>query len=191
MRKYLLLLGALLSLNGCSTTPVNEAEIANEAAAGRRSREAILNDLAIEADSQEELNGDKELLEKTHINVHAFDGAVLATGEAPTESLRSKAIGIIRLVDKVKLVHNNIAIAEPSTLESRAKDTELANNIRDALDKIRSLQGFNPAMVKVYTENGVVYLMGDVHRNEGAVVINLIRYQPNVKRIITVFNYLD
>lgn len=191
MKKTLLLFTALLTLNGCTTTPINEAELNSELAQGRRSREAIVTDQAIEADSYDELTGDKELLGQTHVNVHAFNGAALVTGEAPTENLRSKIIEIIRLVDDVKLVHNKIAIAEPSDLQSRARDAELAETIRTALNKIRTLQGFNPAMVKSYVENGVVYLMGKVHRNEGTVAINLVRYQPNVKQIITVFEYLD
>jgi len=191
MKKFFLLLSALSAINGCTTAPINEAELASELAQGRRSREVIITDQAIEADSYDELISDKELQELTHINVHAFNGAALVTGEAPTEALRSKIIGIIRLVDGVKLVHNKIAIAYPSDLHSRASDAELAENIRAALDKIRTLQSFNPTMVKAYVENGMVYLMGKVHRNEGNVVINLIRYQPHVKQIVTVFEYLD
>ncbi|MDD2723946.1 MAG: BON domain-containing protein [Methylovulum sp.] len=191
MKQLLLLFAALSALNGCTTTPINEVELASELAQGRRSRVAIITDQAIEADSYDELISDKELQELTHINVHAFNGAALVTGEAPTEALRTKIIGIIRLVDNVKLVHNKIAIAYPSDLHSRASDAELADNIRAALDKIRTLQGFNPAMVKAYVENGMVYLMGKVHRNEGTVAINLIRYQPHVKQIVTVFEYLD
>lgn len=191
MKKRLFLLTALLALNGCTTTPINEAELASELAQGRRNRDTIITDRAIEADSYDEINGDKELIGQTHINVHAFNGAALVTGEAPTEALRSKVISIVRLVDDVKLVHNKIAVASPSDLQTRAQDQQLAQNIRAALDKIRSLQGFHPAMIKAYAENGVVYLMGKVHRNEGTVAINLVRYQPNVKQIITVFEYLD
>ena len=191
MKKTMLLLTALLSLNGCTTTPINEAELASELAQGRRSRDQIITDRSIEADCYDELNSDKELQAQAHINCHAFNSAVLVTGEAPTAALREKIINTVRLVDDVKLVHNKIAIAAPSDLQSRAQDAELARNIRAALDKIRSLQGFNPAMVKVYTEHGVAYLMGKVHRNEGTVAINLVRYQPNVKQIITVIEYLD
>ena len=46
-------------------------------------------------------------------------------------------------------------------------------------------------MIKVVTENGTVYLMGWVHRDEGAVVINVTRLQPGIKQIITVFEYID
>jgi len=191
MKKSLFLLIALLALNGCTTAPINESELASELAQGRRSRDTIITDRAIEADSYDEINGDKELIGQTHINVHAFNGAALVTGEAPTEALRSKVISIVRLVDDVKLVHNKVAVAPPSDLQTRTQDQQLAQNVRAALDKIRSLQGFNPAMIKAYVENGVVYLMGKVHRNEGTVAINLVRYQPNVKQIITVFEYLD
>ena len=46
-------------------------------------------------------------------------------------------------------------------------------------------------MIKVVTENGVVYLMGLVHREEGTVVINVTKLQPGIQEIITVFEYLD
>ncbi|ASF46862.1 BON domain-containing protein [Methylovulum psychrotolerans] len=191
MNKYLLLLTGLLILNGCVTAPIDESEITRELAQGRRSRAQIITDRSIEADSLDELSGDKELLAQTHINVHAFNGAALLTGEAPSEALRAKAVNLVRSVDDVKIVYNKITIAPPSDLSSRANDAQLAANVRAALDKIRTLNGFSPTMVKAYTEQGVVYLMGKVHRNEGTVVINLVRYQPNVKQIITVFEYLD
>lgn len=191
MNKYLLLLTGLLILNGCVTAPIDESEITRELAQGRRSRAQIITDRSIEADSLDELSGDKELLAQTHINVHAFNGAALLTGEAPSEALRAKAVNLVRSVDDVKIVYNKITIAPPSDLSSRANDAQLAANVRAALDKIRTLNGFSPTMVKAYTEQGVVYLMGKVHRNEGTIVINLVRYQPNVKQIITVFEYLD
>jgi osmotically-inducible protein OsmY len=191
MNKYLLLLTGLLILNGCVTAPIDESEITRELAQGRRSRAQIVTDRSIEADSLDELSGDKELLAQTHINVHAFNGAALLTGQAPSEALRAKAVNLVRSVDDVKIVYNKITIAPPSDLSSRANDAQLAANVRAALDKIRTLNGFSPTMVKAYTEQGVVYLMGKVHRNEGTVVINLVRYQPNVKQIITVFEYLD
>jgi osmotically-inducible protein OsmY len=50
---------------------------------------------------------------------------------------------------------------------------------------------FDPAMVKVITENGTVYLMGFVRRDEGAVVINVTKLQPGIKRIITICEYAD
>jgi osmotically-inducible protein OsmY len=46
-------------------------------------------------------------------------------------------------------------------------------------------------MVKVMVENAMVYLMGSIHRAEGSVVINVVRHQPDVKQITTVFEYLD
>jgi osmotically-inducible protein OsmY len=46
-------------------------------------------------------------------------------------------------------------------------------------------------MVKVVVENATVYLLGSVYRAEGLVVINVVRHQPDVKQITTVFEYLD
>jgi osmotically-inducible protein OsmY len=193
MNKPLLLLTLITHglISACATTPIDEQSITAELAQGRRSREAIVRDKQIEADSYDELADDKDLMGQTHINVHAYNGAALVTGEAPRAELIEKVIGLIRVVDNVKLVHNKVALAQPSDLSSRAADAQLAGQITAALAQIRTLPNFNPAMIKVYTEHGVIYLMGRVHRNEGNVAINVVRYQPNVKQIITVFEYLD
>jgi osmotically-inducible protein OsmY len=123
--------------------------------------------------------------------VTAYNGAVLVTGETPNEELRNKIISTIQVIPDVKLIHNNLIIANPSDGGSRANDALITDTIRIALNQIRTIPDFDPSMVKVITENGVVYLMGLVHRDEGAVVINLTRLQPGVKQIITVFEYVD
>ena len=46
-------------------------------------------------------------------------------------------------------------------------------------------------MIKVVTENGTVFLMGIVRREEGAIVIKITRLQPGVKQIITLFEYAN
>jgi hypothetical protein len=43
----------------------------------------------------------------------------------------------------------------------------------------------------VIIEQGTVYLMGRVHRDEGLVVINVVRTEPDIRQLITVFDYID
>jgi len=82
-------------------------------------------------------------------------------------------------------------IAAPSDSNSRANDELITDTVKTALNQIRTIPDFDPAMVKVITENGIVYLMGLVHRDEGTVVINVTRLQPGIKQIIAVFEYID
>jgi osmotically-inducible protein OsmY len=187
----LLLLNSLL-IKGCSTVASNREEITGQSLSqDRRTREAILIDKEIETEAYSELNSDDDLLNQCHYTVTAYNGAVLVTGETPNEELEKKIISTVQDIPNVKLIHNNLTIAYPSDASSRANDALITDTIKVALRQIQTIPDFDPAMIKVITENGTVYLMGLVHQNEGAVVINLARLQPGVKQIITVFQYID
>ncbi len=186
-----LLVNSLL-VGGCSTVATDGGEITEQSLLHeRRTRDAIVIDKRIETEAYDELNADDELLNQCHFTVTAYNGAVLVTGETPNEELRKKIISIVQVIPDVKLIHNNLMIADPSDAGSRANDALITDTIRIALNQIRTIPDFDPSMVKIITENGVVYLMGLVHRDEGSVVINLTRLQPGVKQIITVFEYID
>ncbi len=180
------LIGALL-VSACATS-MDPSQISPFE---RRSIEAIVNDRAIQADIYDELHDDAELSSQTHITATAFNGILLLTGAAASEPLRSKAVGIAQLTDHVRRVHNNITIAAPSSLESRQRDARITATVTDGLRQIRTIPGFDASQVQAVTENGAVYLMGLLHRHEGAVVVNVVRYLPDVRQITTVFEYLD
>ena len=187
----LLLLNSLLQ-GACSTIATNGEEITEQSLLkDRRNREAILIDRDIEAEAYSELNSYDDLHNQCHFTITAYNGAVLVTGEAPNEMLRKKIISTVQVISDVKLVHDNMAIALPSDINSRANDALITDTIKIALKQIRTIPNFDPAMVKVITENGIVYLMGLVHRNEGAVVVNVTRLQPGIKQIIAAFEYMD
>jgi osmotically-inducible protein OsmY len=177
---------------GCSTIASDEQEITEQSSVHeRRTRDAVLTDKSIENEVYDELKDDDDIAYQSHIRVTAYNGTVLVTGEAPNEEIRKKIISTIQVIPGVKLIHNNLAIAAPSNAGSRANDALITDTIRIAFNQIRTIPSFDPSMVKVITENGIVYLMGLVHRDEGAVVVNLTRLQPGVKQIVTVFEYLD
>jgi osmotically-inducible protein OsmY len=186
-----LLLNSFL-VGGCSTVATDGGEITEQSLLHeRRTRAAILIDKRIETEAYAELNDDDEILNQCHFTVTAYNGDVLVTGETPNEDFRKKIISTIQVIPDVKLIHNNLIIADPIDASSRANDILITDTIRIALNQIRTIPDFDPSMVKVITENGTVYLMGLVHRDEGSVVINVTRLQPGVNQIITVFEYID
>ena len=194
MKKFFLLLLLLNSLliGACSTVAKNGEEITEQSLSqDRRTREAILIDKDIEAEAYSELNSNDDLLNQNHFTITAYNGAVLVTGETPNEEFRNKIISIVQAIPNVKLIHNNLVIADPSDSSSRANDQYITDTVKKALNQIRTIPDFDPSMVKVISERGTVYLMGLVHRNEGTVVINVTRLQPGIKQIVTVFEYID
>jgi osmotically-inducible protein OsmY len=194
MKKFVLLflLFDSLLITGCSTVTTPPEEMSEQSLLkDRRTRELIVIDKEIETEAYSELNSDDELLDQCHITITAYNGAVLVTGEASSEELRKKIISIVQVVPNIKLLHDNLIIAPPSDSSSRVNDQFITEAVKKGLNQIRTIPDFDPAMVKVITENGTVYLMGLVHRNEGTVVINVTKLQPGIKQIVTVFEYID
>jgi len=185
----LLLLAHSLLIGGCATIAAGGAEITGLSLLNdRRTRDAILADEAIEDNAVAKLNAYYDLRDKCHFNITAYNGAVLVTGEAPKEEFRDRIVAIVRVIPNVKLVHDKLTIANPSPLNFRANDVLITGRVKTALTQIPE---FDSSWVKVITEKSTVYLMGLVHRNEGAAAIEAASHQSDVKQIITVFEYID
>ncbi|WP_051710746.1 BON domain-containing protein [Andreprevotia chitinilytica] len=125
----------------------------------------------------------------SHVNVHAFNGQVLLTGEAPTEADRAKIQQIARTEAGVKKLYDETVVAPPSELGTRANDTQLTARVKTAI--LNSAGDPNAIHILVTTERKVVYLMGitteeianraaQAAANVGGVtqVVKLIEYAP-------------
>ena len=97
----------------------------------------------------------------------------------------------MQAIPNVTLIQDHLNVEEPISLDVQENDKLITQSIRKAFKQIRSMHEFDPNTIKVITENGVVYLMGIVQRDEGKVIINLTKLQPGVRQIVTVFEYLD
>ena len=186
-----LLLNSLLIV-ACSSVTTNPDNVTEQTSKpDRRSQEVISTDKIIETEAAAELNSDDEITSQSHITINAYNGAILISGETANEALKNKIVSIVQVIPNVTLIHDNLLIEPPSDANSRANDQLITDTIKTALSQIKSLPDFDPAMIKVVTENGTVFLMGIVRRDEGAIVIKITRLQPGVKQIITLFEYAD
>ena len=186
-----LLLNSLLIV-ACSSVTTNPDNVTEQTSKpDRRSHEVISTDKIIETEAAAELNSDDEITSQSHITINAYNGAILISGETANEALKNKIVSIVQVIPNVTLIHDNLLIEPPSDANSRANDQLITDTIRTALTQIKSLPDFDPAMIQVVTENGTVFLMGIVRRDEGAIVIKITRLQPGVKQIITLFEYAD
>ncbi len=186
-----LLLNSLLIV-ACSSVATNPDNLTEQTSKpDRRSHEVISTDKIIETEAAAELNSDDEITSQSHITINAYNGAILISGETANEALKNKIVSIVQVIPNVTLIHDNLLIEPPSDANSRANDQLITDTIKTALSQIKSLPDFDSAMIKVVTENGTVFLMGIVRREEGAIVIKITRLQPGVKQIITLFEYAD
>ncbi|MEN8260942.1 MAG: BON domain-containing protein [Pseudomonadota bacterium] len=157
----------------------------------RRTSGAYLKDEGIEMKASMKLGEHVDITEQAHVNITSYNGAVLLTGEAPSEELRDKIVSVVRIVPGVKVVYSEIVVAEPSSLTTRSHDSLITSKVKTSLIGIRDIPGFDATRVKVVTENGTVYLMGLVSKKEADAVVEKARWVSGVKRVAKVFEYID
>lgn len=186
--KLLVVIGILTLLHGCAAVVVGGAATGANVAHDRRTTGTFIEDEAIELKSVNAFFTDKEINEQTHLNVTSFNTVVLVSGEAPTEELRQRAIQIVRNVPKVSHVHDEISIAGPSSLMSRSADTLITTKVKTKMIAEKNLDGSH---VKVVTENGVVYLMGLLNREDADKATEIARQTGGVQKVVKLFQYSE
>ena len=192
MKTFLALLSLqLFLLSGCSTIATGGAEITGLSLLhDRRSSQAILYDERIEITAGIELNSHDDTRNECHFNVTSYNGKVLVTGEAPTETLRNKIIALIRVIPGVKLIHNELRVTQPSSFSTRTNDTYVTTKVKTSISNIKNLPGFDATRIKVITESGVVYLLGLVHENEGNAATKKAQRVSGVKQVVKIFEFI-
>ena len=123
-----------------------------------------------------------------HVNVTSFNLGVLLTGEAPTEDMKKDIGAAIKDIPSVKNITNELQVSGNSSFTSRSSDSIVTTNV-----KFRSIRNgvFSPNHVKVVTENGTVFLMGVVTKEEGDAAAEIARTTSGVQRVVKVFEYID
>ena len=72
-------------------------------------------------------------LDESHINVHAYNGVVLLTGEVPDNELRSIAGQTAREFRGIRQVYNELSVKGSSSFLSRTNDTWLTTKVKTKL----------------------------------------------------------
>lgn len=189
MRLNILVFTLLLipALQACAPVVAGGAVAGGAVVAGdRRTSGAYVEDQGIEIKAGNRISD--KLGDKAHINVTSFNRSVLITGEATSDEDKQEAERIVRAIPNVRSVVNEIAVAGISSLASRSNDAYITSKV-----KARYLEAnkFQVLHVKVVTENGVVYLLGLVSHQEAADAADLASTTSGVKKVVTLFEYLD
>ena len=183
-----LLILSVILLNGCAAVAVTGVAAGATVAADKRTTGTVIEDQMIELKASEAIFSDKELRESTHVNVTSFNTVVLVTGEAPTEELRDRIIEIVRNIEKVTSVHNEITIAAPSSFMSRSSDSVITSKVKAKLVADKTASALD---TKVVTEKGVVYLMGLLPREKADAATEIARTTGGVQKVVRLFQYSD
>jgi osmotically-inducible protein OsmY len=182
-RVFLVVTSVVLN-SGCAGVLVGGAATSAVVVNDPRTTGTFVEDQAIEVKAIGTLRGIPEIKEQTHIGVTSYNQVVLLTGQAPTETLRSRVVEIVSTVEKVRHIHNEVAIAAPNSMMSRTNDGVLTTKVKTRLFTSSEL---NATKIKVVTEAGVVYLMGLVSTKEGDLAADIASKTAGVQRVVKLF----
>ncbi|WP_217125216.1 BON domain-containing protein [Hydrogenophilus thiooxidans] len=174
------------TLSGCFPAVATGVAATAAVAADRRTGGAIVEDEQLEWKISSAIQ--QALGDRAHVNVTSFNRIVLLTGEVPDEAAKQRAETLAKKTENVRTVVNELIIAPPSALASRANDASLTTQVKARLVGNRDVPAH---LVKVVTEGGVVFLMGLVTRREGDAATYVARTTSGVKRVVRVFEFIS
>lgn len=181
-----ILLSALL-LQGCvAAAVVGTAAVGTKAATDPRTVGTQVDDSTLELRVNSALSKDEQIKKQARINVTAYQGKVLLTGQSPTSDLSARAKQIAMGVEGTTEVFNEVRQGQPIGLGTASSDTDHHQSPLPAA-------GYRPVKssnVKVTTENGEVFLMGLVTDREGRAAADIASRVSGVSRVTTAFTYI-
>jgi osmotically-inducible protein OsmY len=123
-----------------------------------------------------------------NVAVTVFNGVALLTGQANTEAAKAHAGRIAEQIRHIAKVHNELEVAGPTASLVRTNDALLKTKLKL---KMSTSSEVAASRTKVIVENGVVYLMGLLTRDEAKAAVELTREVFGVQKIVQAFEYLN
>jgi osmotically-inducible protein OsmY len=183
----LILVAALgTQLTACVPVVAGGAAAGGLMAADRRSSGAYIEDQEIELKASKAIAD--SLKDNIHANVTSYNRHVLITGEAFNDANKTKAESLVRPIQNVNSINNQLVIGPNTSIGSRSNDAYITSKVKA---HFITANKFSANYVKVVTENGTVFLMGLVTRKEGEDATEVARSISGVKKVVKDFEYID
>lgn len=189
-RRALLLasvLGSSMLLSGCFPLVAGGVAGGALALADRRTTGAQAEDQAIELKAFNRFS-ERFKSEQVSLSVTSFNRIALLTGYVPDAATRSEAAAILGRIENVRTVVNEITVGPKLGATTYAKDTWITTRVKTSLIDTKDLHA---NAIKVYTEAGVVFLMGIVTEREASRAAEVASKVSGVIRVVRAFEVIS
>ena len=182
----------LITLASCiafasACTPVfNSKPITDDK--GSRSLGTLYNDQLIETSAIDAILRASPLLANANVGAVSVNGIVLLIGQVPSEDTKIIAGAKARGITNARKVHNELLVSGPASYIVRTNDALITASVEARMVREKA---FPAKHFTVSTENGVVYLMGLVTRQEADWAVRITSKSSGIQRIVKVFEYID
>ncbi|AMA65014.1 outer membrane lipoprotein [Candidatus Arsenophonus lipoptenae] len=180
---------SIFLLQGCfGAFIIGSVALITKSATDPRSINQQANDITLEAQVNSVINKDQYIRHHARIIVTAYSGNILLIGQTDDFTLAERAKKIATKIIGVKNVYNEIHQKMPINLYTAIKDTWITTKVKMLIFINDSIQS---SSIKVLTEDGEVFLLGILPKQEGKIAAKIASKIYGVKRVVTAFSYLN
>ncbi|GAA5194367.1 division/outer membrane stress-associated lipid-binding lipoprotein [Ferrimonas gelatinilytica] len=173
-------------LSGCAgllmAGAVGGAVVAND----RRTLGSQIDDHALEVKMASAIREHDDLADQTRISAISMNRQVLLVGQVPNRMLHDKAIKVLKELDEVEVLHDQLRRGTPIGLGISSQDSWITTKVKSRMFSDGELDAMR---IKVITENGEVFLLGLVDQEEANQAVEIARTTAGVRKVVKVFEY--
>ena len=182
-----LMLCAVLLLQGCAEAIVVGGMGGLVAMNDTRSARDSRQDVVLEKAARRALDRDRALRHEADINVTSFNGTLLLTGQVSSREQKKHVSALIQKTAGTHRVRNEILVSSAPMDNTWISDSYTAARVKARL----VFSDVDAARIKVVSDFGNVYLMGQISHAESDQVIAMASDVNGVLTVTGVFDYVD
>lgn len=187
-KKLAFVLGASIMLQGCVAAVLGGAAAGTKIATDPRTMGTQVDDETLEVKVENALEKDAQIQSEARVNAVSYSGRVLLIGQVPSESTKETATSLAKGVDGVSDVYNELRTGPKIKISQISKDSWITTQIKSKMlvdGRVKSTD------VKVITENGEVFLLGNVTQAQAEAAAEIASKISGVQKVVKVFKYLN
>lgn len=171
-----------LQMSGCAAVVVSATVSGTAVALDSRDVSTQVDDTVLRLRIVTAFN-EGEALRNQRVKFVPYNGDVLLYGQVDTQGRSDEAERIVREVEGVTRVFNQIRITDVTRFRTRTNDTWITTRVKTLL--LRD-PNYDASGIKVVTEDGEVFLFGLVERPTADRAIEIARNVRGVRKVIDV-----
>lgn len=183
-----MLISSTLMLQGCVAAVVGLGAGTAKVATDPRTTGTQVDDTTLDSKVGMKIKDERDFFSGSRIVPSAYDGNVLLLGQAKSQVVINRAVELAQSVEGVKKVYNQIRIGDMVSAGTMATDTWITTKVKSSLIANKETKARD---IKVITEDGEVFLIGIVSREEGRLASEIASKVSGVKLVTTIFTYSD
>ncbi|MFT5713306.1 MAG: osmotically-inducible protein OsmY [Glaciecola sp.] len=184
----ILIIVVALMQTGCALITVGTVGAAATASAtDRRTVGTQIDDKTTQSRVRSAINDIPLVKDNAAVTVDVYNGQVLLTGQAPSQTMIIDVEKTSTAVQNVVKVHNQIRLASPIPATSTMNDVWLASKIKTIMLADEKIPLFKLVLV---VEDSEVFIMGLLTKEEAAAAVDAARNVEGVSKVIRVMELI-